>query len=277
MPWYLGATLAVAVLSVLLQVRVCFVAVTYVDGVVLRAVARLRFDALTTVLRTMDHIIWPWTISVVALGTIAVLLVYRRFRYLAVYAALVFAGLLGSLLLSAWIGRMRPTEVRILTRWEGYAYPSRPVLGLALVCAGVLYTLVPSSLRRTRAKLIAAGVIGAYGFARVYLAVDHPTDVLAAIVLGWVVAVVTFRLVTPEEAFPISYRRGTRAHLDLNDRRRTRNHECAGRTAGPRRHRHRTLRSRRLRGLDATSSHRAFRYRNDDVVRQALCTQPSAI
>ena len=220
-PWYLGAVLAVVVLSVLLPIRVCFVAVTYVDGVVLRAVAHLRFDTLTAVLRTMDHIIWPWTIPVVTLGTIAVLVVYRRFRYLAVYAALVFAGLLGSFALSTWIGRMRPTDVRMLTRWEGYAYPSRPVLGLALASAGVLYTLVPSPLRRRRAKLVAAGLIAAYGFARVYLAVDHPTDVLAAIVLGWVAAVVTFRVVTPDEAFPISYRRGTRAHLDLNDRRRT--------------------------------------------------------
>jgi serine/threonine protein kinase len=219
-PWYLGVALGVAVFSVLLPVRVCFVAVTYIDGVVLRAVARLRFATLTTLLRTMDHIIWPWTIPVIVFGTMAVLVVYRRFRYLAVYAALVLAGLLGSLVASAWVGRMRPTEVRILTRWDGYAYPSRPVLGLALVCAGVLYTLVPASRRRTRAKLLAAGLIGAYGFARVYLAVDHPTDVVAAIILGWTVAVVAFRLVTPEEAFPISYRRGIRAHLDLNDRRR---------------------------------------------------------
>ena len=212
--------LGVAVLSVLLPVRVVFVAVTYIDGVVLRAVARMRFGALTTVLRTMDHIIWPWTIPVVTLGALAVLVVYRRFRYLAVFLALVVAGLFGSLALSAWVGRLRPTDVRILTRWDGYAYPSRPVLGLALVCAGVLYALVPAARRGTRAKVLAAVVIGAYGFARVYLGVDHPTDVLAAIILGWAVAVVTFRLVTPEEAFPISYRLGTRAHLDMNDRRR---------------------------------------------------------
>jgi tRNA A-37 threonylcarbamoyl transferase component Bud32 len=48
-----------------------------------------------------------------------------------------------------------------------------------------------------------------------YLGVEHPTDVLAAIVLGWVIPSAGFELASPEDAFPVSYCRGRRAHLDV--------------------------------------------------------------
>jgi tRNA A-37 threonylcarbamoyl transferase component Bud32 len=55
--------------------------------------------------------------------------------------------------------------------------------------------------------------------ARLYLAVDHPTDVVAGAVLGVALPIVAFRLVVPDDAFPVGYRRGTRAHLEVTGRR----------------------------------------------------------
>jgi tRNA A-37 threonylcarbamoyl transferase component Bud32 len=55
--------------------------------------------------------------------------------------------------------------------------------------------------------------------ARLYLAVDHPTDVFAGLVVGAALPIVAYRIALPGDAFPVSYRRGTRAHLDLDGRR----------------------------------------------------------
>src|SRR6266536_1553508 len=55
--------------------------------------------------------------------------------------------------------------------------------------------------------------------ARIYLAVDHPTDLLAAVILGVGVPVVAFQFFAPNEVFPVSYRRARAAHLDVGGRR----------------------------------------------------------
>ena len=217
--WYVVAGLITAGFSTLLATRAFFVGVTDVDLAIVRAVERARFDVLTTVARKVDGLSSPWTARAIAWLTIVALLVYRRFRYLAVYLAVMLIGLFGGAVLSTVIGRMRPAGVSTLTGWDGYAYPSRPVLGLALVLAGVLYTVVPAGPWRDRGKWAAALVLALFGLTRVYLAVDHPTDLLAALVIGWGLPVVAFRTITPEEAFPVSYRRGTRAHLDVGGRR----------------------------------------------------------
>jgi tRNA A-37 threonylcarbamoyl transferase component Bud32 len=117
------------------------------------------------------------------------------------------------------IGRMRPVGLAILGPWQGYSQPSRPVATLALALAGVLYTLVPVGRWRNRGKWAAAGIVAAFCAARLYLAVDHPTDQLTALIVGWPLAVVAFWLAVPNDAFPVSYRGGRKAHLDIGGRR----------------------------------------------------------
>jgi tRNA A-37 threonylcarbamoyl transferase component Bud32 len=62
-------------------------------------------------------------------------------------------------------------------------------------------------------------VLGAACVARLYLAVDHPTDQVTALIAGWALPVVAFRLAVPNDVFPVSYRGGRKAHLDLGGRR----------------------------------------------------------
>jgi tRNA A-37 threonylcarbamoyl transferase component Bud32 len=48
-----------------------------------------------------------------------------------------------------------------------------------------------------------------------YLGIDTPTGALIGAVIGVTVPLVAFRLLVPDEVFPVSYRRGRGAHLDV--------------------------------------------------------------
>ena len=55
--------------------------------------------------------------------------------------------------------------------------------------------------------------------ARLYLAVDHPSDIIVGGALAMALTVNAFRFFTPNEVFPVAYRRGKTAHLDVGGRR----------------------------------------------------------
>ena len=55
--------------------------------------------------------------------------------------------------------------------------------------------------------------------ARLYLGVDHPFDILTGVAIGGVIPLIAFRFFTPNEFFPVAYRRGKTAHLDIDARR----------------------------------------------------------
>jgi tRNA A-37 threonylcarbamoyl transferase component Bud32 len=204
-----------AVLTTDLGVRV----VTRADVAVLDALARLRTDALIDVGQGVAALGSLWTFRVVAWTTLIVLLAARRFQHLfAALAVFLVVSLLNSLV-ALGLGRMRPTDVAIVGSWDGHAHPSAPVANTALGFTVVLFTLIPGGRWRSRAAWVAGTVIVLVAVARLFLAVDHPTDVAAALVTGVALPVVALRLLTPEEAFPVTYRRGVRAHLDVGGRR----------------------------------------------------------
>ncbi len=213
---YIVLLVATAALWCGLTVRPVFAAVTAGDDAVLRAIAHLRWAPVTTL---MDGIARAgsslWTIRVVALVTVVVLLVARRLRHLAAFVTVLLTVAFVDAVVALWLGRMRPTGVRILDGWDGYAQPSRPVVLLAAVLAGALYTLVPAGRWRDRGKRAAVAVLALLCLARLSLAVDHPTDVAAALVLGWALSVVFYRLSAPDEVFPVTYNGAARAHLKI--------------------------------------------------------------
>jgi tRNA A-37 threonylcarbamoyl transferase component Bud32/membrane-associated phospholipid phosphatase len=194
--------------------------ITRADLSLLRAIATVRGDALTRVMLDVNAVPSAWTVRPIAWATIAALLVLRHFRHLAAYLAVFLAA---GLLVSAMtleISRMRPAGISILGPWEGYSQPSRPVAMLALVLVGALYTLVPAGRWRNRAKWLAAAILGTVCLARLYLAVDNPSDQVTALIAGWPLPVVAFRLIVPNDVFPVTYRGGRRAHLDVGGKRR---------------------------------------------------------
>ncbi len=216
---FLAAGLAVVLLWLALATTTGVRVVTAGDLVLLRAIVRVRSDPVVDVMRAVAALGSAWTFRVVAWATLLVLAVVRRFQHLlAVLAVLLVVPVVDGLV-AVELGRMRPAGVEIVGPWDGYAHPSRPVASVAVVATTALFTLVPSGPWRTRAGWVAAAAIGSLAAARLVLAVDHPTDVAAALVTGLALPVVAFRLLTPEEAFPVSYHRGVRAHLDVGGRR----------------------------------------------------------
>ena len=109
--------------------------------------------------------------------------------------------------------------VELRGSWAGWAMPSRPVAILAATLVGMLYTLVPEGRWRQLGKWIATGLVAVFALARVYLGVDAPTDALLGAVIGVAVSVVAYRLFVPNEVFPVAYKRGRSAHLDVSGRR----------------------------------------------------------
>jgi len=217
--WYLLLGGIAGALWAGLSVPVVLGLITRGDLVVLHAVAAVRTAWLTQVMLHVNGLASPWTARLAAFGTIAVLVVFRRFRHLAAYLAITLAAVLLISAMALEIGRMRPAGIEILGPWQGYSQPSRPVATLALALIGMLYTLVPAGRWRNRGKWVAAIVLAALCVARLYLAVDHPTDQVTALIVAWPLAVVGFWLVVPNDAFPISYRGGRKAHLDIGGRR----------------------------------------------------------
>ena len=58
-------------------------------------------------------------------------------------------------------------------------------------------------------------LVALVGLSRMALGVDAPTDMLVGVALGVTVPLLAFRWFTPDEVFPVSYRRGRSAHLDV--------------------------------------------------------------
>ena len=217
--WYLLLTGIAGALWAAMSVPVLLGLITRADLVVLHAVAAVRTAWLTHVMLQVNALASPSTPRLAAWGTIAVLAVFRRFRHLAAYLAVTLAAALLISAMTLGIGRMRPAGIEILGPWQGYAQPSRPVATLALALVGVLYTLVPAGRWRNRGKWAAAIILATLCAARLYLAVDHPTDQVTALIIAWPLVVVAFWLAVPNDVFPVSYRGGRKAHLDVGGRR----------------------------------------------------------
>jgi tRNA A-37 threonylcarbamoyl transferase component Bud32 len=185
------------------------------DSFRLQGLASLRTDWLTDWMLFVNGLGSRWTIRALRWGTIIVLIGFRRWRHLFVFLGSVLFVELVTYQLSIFLGRHRPLGVRIIGDWEGFSMPSRPVAGLAVTLIGMAYALVVSGRARSVAKWAAGIVIGLFVFARMYLAVDHPTDAGFAAIFGIAVPLVAFRWFAPNDVFPVTYRRGKTAHLDI--------------------------------------------------------------
>jgi membrane-associated phospholipid phosphatase len=191
-------------------------AATRVDLAILRGFSDIRADPLTDLMRWIHAMGSEWAIGVMRWGTILVLLFFKRFRHLFVFLGSVLGVGFVCTVVAQSIVRARPLGIEMIGHWEGAAHPSRPVASVAATFIGICYSLVPPGRPRWWAKWISGFLIGALALARLYLGVDHPTDVVVGIIIGVSIPLVAFRMLTPNDAFPVSYRRKTAAHLDVD-------------------------------------------------------------
>jgi tRNA A-37 threonylcarbamoyl transferase component Bud32 len=217
---WLAAAGAVLLLwaAIIMNQRTAQLVLVY-DNRVVEWAAGLRTGLLTDLMQSLHALGSRWTMRALFWSTVVVLVVLRRFRHLFVFlgATLAVTALTGFFAyLFVW---PRPMGVEILGAWSGYAHPSRTVAALTATLTGMLYSLVPTGRLRRVGKPVIAGLVAALSVALVYLAVNSPTDVAIAAVIGVTVPLVAFRMITPNEVFPVTWHRGSSAHLDVGGRR----------------------------------------------------------
>ena len=155
----------------------------------------------------------------VGLSAVILTMVFRRWRHLLVFVCSLFFLELAMQLIADGVQRVRPYGVPIIAGWAGYSAPAVAVGILTLFLMGVTYCLVVPGRPRSYAKAAIAVIVTVLCLAYLYLAVDHVDDLLLAVALGVAIPVTAFRFFTPNEVFPVTYRRGNTAHVDVTGRR----------------------------------------------------------
>jgi serine/threonine-protein kinase RIO1 len=184
-----------------------------------RWLVALRTHQVTNIMLWINALTSVWTIRVLRWGTILVLIVFRRWRHLLVFLGAVLAAEALTAGMAMVIARPRPLGVEILAGWRGYSMPSQPLASLSVTLIGMAYALVPHGVLRHYAKWAIGIVLGVALVARIYLAVDQPTSAGFGAVFGIAVGLIAFRWFAPNDIFPVSYRRGKAAHLDVGGQR----------------------------------------------------------
>jgi tRNA A-37 threonylcarbamoyl transferase component Bud32/membrane-associated phospholipid phosphatase len=216
--WLIAALLLIALTIAIFagELDGLAVSVTVVDVAVVEWLGGLDSLGLVRVWRVLAAIASWWVLNALAIGLLVSLLVFRRFRHLIV--ALVVAGLVTFLTVNV-VGpiaqRPRPFGVDIETGWGGWALPSLQLTVLSATLVAVLYTLVPVGRWRNIGKWVVAALIVLAALGRVALGAEAPTDVLVAVAIGVAIPLLAFRVFAPSAVFPVSYRRGRSAHLDV--------------------------------------------------------------
>ena len=211
----LAFTVVVFCVVILVSRRAAFYLLV-ADHFLLSRFAELRTPWLTTLMRTLGSLATSEALLVVWWVIVAVLVVWRRWRHLFVTLGALVVVQNFTLGASEVLKRPRPVGIEILGDWSGFAMPSRPVAILATVSVIVLYSLVPARRSREWGKLAVALILALTVVSRVYLAQDAPSDALVGLVFGVAIPLAAFRLFTPTAVYPVSYRRGRTAHLDLS-------------------------------------------------------------
>jgi membrane-associated phospholipid phosphatase len=183
------------------------------DLSVLRRFVDARTDNLTSIADAVAVLGSSWFLRILRIGTLLALIFIRRWRH--------FFAVILAILLVQWtvdilrevVGRPRPL-VPLIGSWEGASHPSAPVARFGVTVATMAYALVPTRRRRL-ALGIAGGLVVLLVLAQLYLGVDHPSDAIVSAVFSIAVTVVLFRWFAPESAFPVHWKRGVTAHLDV--------------------------------------------------------------
>jgi len=176
-----------------------------VDQNIVEWVKEIRSDTLTSLSRAVNSVTNAWFLRMLRWGAVIGLLFFRRWRHLFAFAGLILVIQPILVALSNRLARPRADGIEILATWADFASPSLPVAALTITLVGISYALVVRGRSRQIALVLATLVVMAVGLARIYLAVDRMTDALTGAVLATAVALLVFRLWTPDVVFPVTY------------------------------------------------------------------------
>jgi tRNA A-37 threonylcarbamoyl transferase component Bud32 len=155
--------------------------------------------------KVFPHGIGWWALIVVRWTLIVLFVAWKRWRHLAVFA--------GSAALVAVVSRWFPTAGQLGTGMQGH--PSYAAAALAVTLVSIVYGLVPRG--RWRARALIASAVMCVGLAALFVLIrqDSPSEIAIGFGIGFAIPFLAFRVFVPESVFPVTYRRGRSAHLDL--------------------------------------------------------------
>jgi tRNA A-37 threonylcarbamoyl transferase component Bud32/membrane-associated phospholipid phosphatase len=215
--WLVAAAVGVAAAALVYRNGVSGIAIPaiVVDDTIVRWVSGVDLPGIHGIARGVSYAGSWWVIQVTIFVVDVALIAFRRWRLLVIF--LVVSQVVQ--LVGAWLSDLttqpRPFGVPLRGSWGGWSLPSIQMLAMAGMSVVVLYTLVPEGRLRNRLKWAAAVLVAAVALARLHLGVDSPSGIVVAVLIGVSGALAGFRLFAPSEAFPVSYRRGRAAHLDV--------------------------------------------------------------
>jgi tRNA A-37 threonylcarbamoyl transferase component Bud32 len=215
----MSATLVLMALSMLVftgELRGPAVRVTVVDDAVVGWLAGVDGPGLSATMKVLAAMSSWMAITALLWGLLLALLILKRLRHLlVVVTAWALQGLVIQYVLGPLLQRPRPFGQEFGTDWYAWALPSEQMAALSVTLVGILYALVPEGHRRQTGKWAATAVVAMVALARMHLGVDAPSDAAIGVVIGVTIPLLGFRLFIPNEAFPVTYRRGRAAHLDI--------------------------------------------------------------
>ena len=186
-----------------------------VNSAVLRLFARARTPWLTDVANGISAAGTGWAATVAGLSAVVLMIVFRRWRHLLVFLCSLFLLEVAITLITSGTTRPRPYGVLIIGNWAGYSTQAVTVAVPTFLLMSIAYCLVVPGRPRSYAKAATAVIVTMFCLAHLYLAVDHVDDLLLGVALGVAIPVSAFRFFTPNEVFPVAYRRGNTAHVDV--------------------------------------------------------------
>ena len=190
-----------------------------VNAAVLQLFARARTPWLTDVANGISAAGSGWGATVIGLSAVALTIVFRRWRHLLVFLCSLSLLETAVQLITEGMTRPRPYGVTIIAGWTGYAAPALSATILTCLLISIAYCLVVPGRPRSYAKAAIAVIVTVYCLVCLYLAVDNLDGLLLGVALGVAIPVSAFRIFTPNEVFPVAYRRGNPAHVDVTGRR----------------------------------------------------------
>jgi tRNA A-37 threonylcarbamoyl transferase component Bud32/membrane-associated phospholipid phosphatase len=217
--FWLGLSAVVLAMWVVVVVTGTVTVFDVVDTRILQAIAEVRSPALTDVAQVAGLLASAKAIHVIWVSNLALLAVFRRWRHLFVWLGVGLLVVNLGATLTMTLQRPRPYEVEVLGDWSGFSMPSLPMTVLATFLVSTVYALLPPGRWRTRGKWAVGVLLAVTAASRLYLAQDHPTGILAGVVLGMAMPLAAFRLLTPNAVYPVRYTRARPAHLDVSGER----------------------------------------------------------
>ncbi|HUQ62202.1 MAG TPA: phosphatase PAP2 family protein [Acidimicrobiales bacterium] len=190
-----------------------------IDATILGWIIDLRSRTMTSAMRRLEFLGSSEMVLILRWSGLLGALAFKRFRHALVFVGCILVSSALTATLTQIFGRPRPLGIEILGSWSGFSHPSAPMVEVGVCVIGLIYMMVPRGVWRSRAKVVAGVYLGLLAVSRLYLGVDHPTDVVFGTILGVAIPLIAFRTLVPTDVFPITYKRGRSAHLDVGGER----------------------------------------------------------